>query len=106
MRAGDWGAADGLQAIFYDGTTWQEITTPTVISGTGWHHVAYTFDDAANLQKLYLDGVEVASGTATESIDYFDSGDPTFTNSTIGRHPDPAETQFFFDGHDRRCARL
>ncbi len=98
IRAGDWGSNDGLSGLFYDGSNWQEISTSTAFSGTGWHHVAYTFDDTSDQQKLYIDGIEVASGTETTSIDYFDSGDPTFTNTTIGRHPDPTETLFFFDG--------
>lgn len=35
-----------------------------------WYHVAYTFDDPSNVQVLYLNGVAVASGTVTKSIDY------------------------------------
>ena len=99
LRINDPASSKSLRGIFYDGTGWQEIYISTAIANTGWHHVAYTFDDVNNRQKLYLDGVEVASGTATESIDYFDTGDVTFSNSTIGRHPNPAVTTTnFFKG--------
>jgi hypothetical protein len=32
---------------------------------SGWHHVAVVFDDAAMRIRLYMDGVEVGSGTTT-----------------------------------------
>ncbi len=35
-----------------------------------WYHVAYTFDDAADLQVLYLNGTAVVSNTVTQSIAY------------------------------------
>jgi hypothetical protein len=35
-----------------------------------WYHIAYVFDDAANTQTLYLDGVPVASGTVNTSPAY------------------------------------
>src|SRR5439155_26910023 len=41
--------------------------TPTL--GT-WHHLAFTFDDAANLEALYIDGVQVATASTTKSIGY------------------------------------
>ncbi len=35
-----------------------------------WYHIAYTFDDAANFQALYLNGELVASGANTATISY------------------------------------
>ncbi|MBA1419794.1 MAG: hypothetical protein FAF03_02775 [Epsilonproteobacteria bacterium] len=106
LRAGDWDTSDGLQGIFYQGningddTDWITLQSNTAISGTGWHHVAYTFDDTNNEQTLYLDGVVVANATVTNSISYTAPAiaGGTLTNSTIGRHADSDETQFFFDG--------
>jgi hypothetical protein len=41
----------------------------TPVLGT-WHHVAYTFDNNAGTQVLYLDGVAVASGAVSGPIVY------------------------------------
>ena len=35
-----------------------------------WYHAAYTFDDGARQQSLYLNGVLVATGTVTKPIGY------------------------------------
>lgn len=40
--------------------------------GTDFHHIAFVFKDG--LQKLYVDGVEVASDTQSGTITYTDSG--------------------------------
>ena len=37
-----------------------------------WHHLAYTFDNDAKQQVLYIDGIQVASGRANSSIAYDD----------------------------------
>jgi hypothetical protein len=53
-----------------------DISGPGAVIGgstltTGrWYHVAYTFEGALKQQVLYLDGVEVASGTGTKSPGY------------------------------------
>lgn len=59
-----------------------------------WHHVALTFDDPAgptNTLMLYIDGVSVASGTTTGSIEYDSQGalvgadfDPFYSGNGIG----------------------
>jgi len=41
----------------------------TPISGR-WYHLAYAFDDAYDVQALYVDGALAASGTVTKSIGY------------------------------------
>ena len=95
------GSLDGVIGFFYDGTNWNEIEFNTPISGTGWHHVAYTFDDTTDTQKLYFDGIEVASGANTSSISYTSPTDAggTSTNTTIGTHSDPDNNQFAFAGN-------
>jgi uncharacterized repeat protein (TIGR01451 family) len=35
-----------------------------------WYHIAYTFQDSANLHTLYVNGVMVASGATSETINY------------------------------------
>jgi hypothetical protein len=49
----------------------------TIVSYSGfspvpgqWYHIAYTFQDSANLQALYVDGALVASGATSETISY------------------------------------
>ncbi len=70
-----------MKGFMYNGSTWKPVIYATTLAGMGWHHVAYTFDDAGNVQKLYLDGVEVASVAETASISYTQGA-----NSFIGMH--------------------
>ncbi len=46
------------------------LSTPFAPSPGIWYHVAYTFNDAANIQSLYINGVLSASGAVTQSIAY------------------------------------
>ena len=57
---------------WYDGSTWPDINNPSSdnISGTGWAHVAGTFDSATKEAKVYVDGVLVDSITAPTQISY------------------------------------
>ena len=81
-------AASGgnLRGSYYDSTTsnWQETIFNVDLVNAGWHHIAYTIDDANHTQKIYLDGVEVGSTATTESIAYGANG----ANSYIGIHGD------------------
>ncbi|MDA8746479.1 cadherin domain-containing protein, partial [Rubripirellula amarantea] len=61
---------NGLIAQFYNGSSFRKIVSNISLEGTGWRHVAFTFDDAGNEQNLYLDGVLVASNTLDESINH------------------------------------
>ena len=66
------------------------LFSPSVVSLNAWHHVAGSFDGSARC--LYLDGVEVASGTSSSPIRY-DAGVPL----TIGEDIDngaPAGIKF------------
>ncbi|MCP4933215.1 MAG: LamG domain-containing protein, partial [bacterium] len=70
LRADD-NFRDGLNAFFWDGSSYHSTNLPeTRIEGSGWHHVAFTFDDANNTQTLYLDGVALITNSYTTSIDY------------------------------------
>jgi RHS repeat-associated protein len=48
------------------------LATTATYSDTNWHHWAATYDASTNARKIYRDGVEVASDTA--SADYQGSG--------------------------------
>ena len=86
LRLDKVGSGAGVEAFFHDGTTWQGTNSSQYLAGTGWHHVAYTFDDAANVQRLYIDGVNVATTNYTESIVY-DQGPNTYIG--INANGDP-----------------
>ncbi|MFO0941658.1 MAG: LamG-like jellyroll fold domain-containing protein, partial [Pirellulales bacterium] len=83
-----------ITAAWYNGTTWNSVTYDygTNIAGTGWHHVALTFNDTGNAAILYLDGVQVASTSTTDSIAYTQGA-----NSFIGKHGN-GQTTYDFSG--------
>ena len=72
----------GVTGFYYDGTTWRSTTTGIVHAGTGWHHVVYVIDDANNLQRIYIDGIQKGFTAHTQSISYAGLGSNTF----IGKH--------------------
>ncbi|MFT5701254.1 MAG: putative delta-60 repeat protein [Desulforhopalus sp.] len=99
LRVAD--GTEGVSGFFWDGTAHQFIGTGTGTSlGDGeWHHLAFSFDDVANTQKLYIDGELAASASLTTSITY--TG--WFPQTSIGAHADrnPANTEnllFDFNG--------
>jgi hypothetical protein len=61
--------------------------------GTGWRYVVYSRDAVGKTQKLYVDGVQIASSAFTNSISYAGSG----VNTLIGKHGN-GQTGFSFDG--------
>ena len=72
-----------LAGSIYNGTTWVTTNYTVTLAGTGWHHVAYTFNNTGNLATLYLDGASVATTSTTASITY-----TLGANSFIGKHGD------------------
>ena len=52
---------NGVSGVYYNGSTWVKLTTGQFIAGTGWHHIAYIFDDTNNTNTLYIDGAAVAT---------------------------------------------
>lgn len=70
----------GLRGVFQKpDTSFGALCSNTFYQNTGWHHLAYTFDDSLNLQALFVDGQSVATAANTNSILY--SG----TTTTFGR---------------------
>jgi Concanavalin A-like lectin/glucanases superfamily/Carboxypeptidase regulatory-like domain len=55
-----------------------------------WNHLAFTFDDAANTQSIYINGVLTASNAAPNPISY------TIDPLRLGSNP--LGTALFFDG--------
>ncbi len=84
--------AGKLRGFYYTGSIWEAVEFDVTLAGTGWHHIAYTYDDAANVHRLYLDGALVATGTTTASISYTRGAD-----SFIGKHGN-AGTSMDFTG--------
>ena len=82
----------GLNGFYRQSGGWSNTTTSINLAGTGWHHVAYTIDTSANIQRIYLDGILVAETHHSESIVY-DQGNHTY----IGRHGNGGGS-FFFNG--------
>ena len=82
------------RVTFYNGSGWVTASISKKFAGTGWHHFAGTFDDAANSLKLYVDGVLVATTTTTASISYAGGS----ANTIIGRHGLNGESDYDFTG--------
>ncbi len=82
----------GLLGSFYNGSGWVVTNYAVTLAGTGWHHVAYSVNDAGDAATLYLDGVAVASSGTTSSISY-----ALGANSFIGKHGN-GDSTFDFTG--------
>ncbi|MEM7256082.1 MAG: LamG-like jellyroll fold domain-containing protein, partial [Pseudomonadota bacterium] len=84
LRADD--TTEGLALLYYQGGAWTTVSAANVdLDGTGWNHVAATFDDTGNHVAIYLNGEEVAGLSTTDSIDW--SVDANTTNyTTFGVH--------------------
>jgi len=80
----------GVFGSFYDGSNYLTTSSGTFISGTGWHHVAYTLDGTANEQTLYIDGVAVDTTNHAPPVVYAGG------NSTLGSHP--TNPSYFLEG--------
>ena len=66
-------ADGGLSVLFmrpaaYDGSVYQQVASNIVLPEGEWHHIAFTFDDGE--QRLYVDGVAVATSSLLGSIEY------------------------------------
>ncbi len=92
LRVDDW--TQGVTGFFWDGTTHQFVGSNVSLADNSWHHIAFSFDDGANTQSLYIDGTLVASGNFTSSITY--TG--WFPQTTIGTHADLGDSSFDFSG--------
>jgi len=81
LRANVFGAQ--TYGVFRSGGSYVYTTVNTDLNDTGWHHLAFTIDDAADIQKVYLDGQLIGDNNSASSIDY----NLGFTTTEIGRHP-------------------
>ena len=77
-----------LAGIFYNGTTWEHTEADVALSGTGWQHVAYVFDDATDTQSVYLNGRLVAQSNHADSIDYTGIGTVMIGSNPTGSNHD------------------
>jgi trimeric autotransporter adhesin len=76
-------AGDGVKGSIQIGASvWVDLPSGVSIAGTGWHHVMYSYSDATNTHRLYIDGTLVASATINNSV-YWTGA----TTTQIGRHP-------------------
>lgn len=75
-------AGTQTHVALYNGSAWIVLALNQTFEGTGWHHFAATFDDAANSLRLYVDGSLSQSLTTSSSISYAGLG----SNTVIGRH--------------------
>ena len=79
----------GVMAFYDDGTTTNTVESGQDLRGTGWHHLAVTFDDNSKTMTLYIDGAVAGTDTFTNSIAY------TGSNTSIGSSPSGG---YFLDG--------
>ena len=60
-----------INGVISDNSGPGPFVTASFVPDVGrWYHFAYTFDDAADYQALYVNGDRVADGAVTKSIDY------------------------------------
>ncbi len=78
---------------FYNSTAGWVVTPSSTNCAGAWHYFVYTFDDAGNVQKFYIDGLLKGTTTNTSSITYSGQG----SNTKIGTHGN-GNTNFDFDG--------
>ena len=58
-------AAGGtLTGSTHDGAQWTSLSAPAALAGTGWHHLAFTWNGATGTGTLYLDGAALATSTS------------------------------------------
>lgn len=81
-----------LRGFVSDGNQFNVVGMPWKPELGRWYHIAYTFDDTANTQTLYLDGAPVATSAANVSIRY--DSHPVL----IGREIDDERLQYAFPG--------
>ncbi len=90
----DEASANRTSGVVYNGSgVWTTTGSGINYAGTGWHYVVYTFDNVGHSQKLYVDGVQIATSSSTACPVYTSGG----TNTFIGKHGN-ANVNFDFDG--------
>ncbi len=61
------GTSDGMR-FYLSGLSTTTITTSTPVMDGKWHHLAVTYDSAAQERIIYIDGIPVADDTPSGSI--------------------------------------
>lgn len=84
----------GVSAFFWDGSSYQFLSTSENIADDQWHHVALSFDDSNNTQTLYIDGEIADSASSTQPIGYGHG----FAQTTIGTHASLGTSAYDFNG--------
>ena len=56
IRIDDTDTSGNTSASFWDGSAYQAIDTSQILAGTGWRHVAATYDGASKELAVYIDG--------------------------------------------------
>ena len=75
-----------IKGRVYTGSGNIELVGPAVPVGV-WTHLAWVWDFTANRSELYIDGVSVALGEASSTIEHT-------SESVIGRHPSATTASF------------
>ncbi|QEF96415.1 Cadherin domain protein [Stieleria maiorica] len=70
-----------------NGADWPDVESAVNLTTETWYAIAATFNDATDEVKLYVDGVEVATGTITQSM-VNNTDDLTIGNSQYGEYFD------------------
>src|SRR5690606_23056284 len=70
----------GINAFFYNGTSWVQTNSSSVNYAGGWRHIVYTRTSGS--QRIYVDGALVGSSSTFGSVTYTGMG----ANTIIGRH--------------------
>lgn len=82
---------DGVHSFGYNGSTWDSSQVPnTIVTGTGWKHIAAVYDDHRNQQVFYINGEEVANNSELDSLVYGSLG----SDLLIGKHGDGINNLF------------
>jgi gliding motility-associated-like protein len=76
------------------GLNYTVVSSPATIPSNKWTHVAVTFDNTTNSMLLYVNGVQVASGTSVSGFTLSGS-EPLYIGSHTGTSPSFSPTSFF-----------
>ncbi len=72
-----------LEAYVHNGTEWTLFDFDSDLSGAGWNHVAFSWNESTTTGELYLNGVLVSNASASVVAD---AGSPTGI-ARIGENP-------------------
>ena len=85
---------DGNPNKIYGGVrnagTYRVLTGPTTVTADVWHHLAFVFDDSADMCYLYLDGKLEANGAYATTIGDL-SGENVYLGGEVSNNSDYAD---------------